>query len=135
MIVVSCPLFDVFVTCVWLMLYSSRFIEKYGTHIIVGVKIGGKDVVYVKQQHSSNLQPTEVQKRLKEMADRRFQDADGQVRIDSEEAFGKDKVSPSISFKVHEAKIMSLVVLDLSLKEPYTLPHKIPIKLLVQCSR
>ncbi|KAF9601460.1 hypothetical protein IFM89_020227 [Coptis chinensis] len=54
----------------------ARFIEKFGTHIIVGVKIGGKDVIYVKQQHSSNLQPSEVQKRLKDMADRRFKDAD-----------------------------------------------------------
>ncbi|XXG60505.1 hypothetical protein AAC387_Pa04g2398 [Persea americana] len=69
----------------------ASFIEKFGTHIIVGVKMGGKDVVYVKQQHSSNLQPAEVQKRLKEMADRKFQDANGQVHMDPEEAFGKDK--------------------------------------------
>lgn len=69
----------------------ASFIEKFGTHIIVGMKMGGKDVVYVKQQHSSNLQPAEVQKRLKEMADRRFQDANGQVHMDPEEAFGKDK--------------------------------------------
>ncbi|GAA0160505.1 hypothetical protein LIER_17047 [Lithospermum erythrorhizon] len=56
----------------------ARFIEKYGTHVIVGVKMGGKDVIYVKQQHSSSLQPAEVQKRLKEMADKRFSDANGQ---------------------------------------------------------
>ena len=59
--------------------------------------MGGKDVVYVKQQHSSNLQPAQVQKRLKEMADRKFQDANGQVHMDPEEAFGKDKVSLSLS--------------------------------------
>lgn len=49
-----------------------RFIEKYGTHVIVGVKMGGKDVVYAKQLHSSSLQTTNVQKKLKDMADDLF---------------------------------------------------------------
>lgn len=53
----------------------ARFIEKYGTHVIVGVKMGGKDIIYVKQQHSSPLQPVDVQKRLKDMADKKFIDA------------------------------------------------------------
>ncbi|XVF16953.1 hypothetical protein REPUB_Repub10bG0075100 [Reevesia pubescens] len=48
----------------------AKFIETYGTHIIVGVKMGGKDVVYMKQQHSSALQPIEVQKKLKDLADK-----------------------------------------------------------------
>ncbi|CAK9139382.1 unnamed protein product [Ilex paraguariensis] len=52
----------------------AKFIEKFGTHVIVGVKMGGKDVVYVKQQHSSSLEPADVQKRLKDMADKRFSD-------------------------------------------------------------
>lgn len=56
----------------------SRFIEKYGTHVIVGVKMGGKDVVYVKQQYSSTLQPADIQKRLKEVADERFGNANVQ---------------------------------------------------------
>ncbi|KAF3337315.1 MACPF domain-containing protein [Carex littledalei] len=56
----------------------AKFIEKFGTHIVIGVKMGGKDVVYIRQQHSSSLQPVEVQKRLKALADRRFGKADGQ---------------------------------------------------------
>ncbi|KAK4764193.1 hypothetical protein SAY87_013631 [Trapa incisa] len=52
----------------------ARFIENFGTHIIVGVKMGGKDVVYAKQQHSSTLQPAHVQKKLKDMADKVFID-------------------------------------------------------------
>lgn len=50
----------------------SRFIEKYGTHIVVGVKMGGKEVVHIKQLRNSNLQPVEVQKSLKQLADQRF---------------------------------------------------------------
>lgn len=50
----------------------SRFIEKYGTHIVVGVKMGGKEVVHIKQLRNSSLQPVEVQKSLKQLADQRF---------------------------------------------------------------
>ncbi|XP_042508132.1 MACPF domain-containing protein At4g24290 [Macadamia integrifolia] len=62
----------------------AKFIEKFGTHVIVGLKMGGKDVIYLKQHHSSNLQPSEVQKRLKEIADKRFLDASGQYDADPE---------------------------------------------------
>ncbi|GJN36388.1 hypothetical protein PR202_gb25241 [Eleusine coracana subsp. coracana] len=68
----------------------ARFIEKFGTHIVVGVKMGGKDVIYLKQQHSSSLQPAVVQKRLKEMSDRRFLDAGCQYDI-NKDAYGKEK--------------------------------------------
>ncbi|KAL7141879.1 hypothetical protein ABFS83_08G084100 [Erythranthe nasuta] len=67
----------------------ARFIEKYGTHIIVGVKMGGKDVVYVKQQHSSPLQTIDVQRRLKDVADKRFTDASGsETSAANERGFG-----------------------------------------------
>ncbi|XP_052192097.1 MACPF domain-containing protein At4g24290 [Diospyros lotus] len=69
----------------------SRFIENFGTHIIVGVKMGGKDVIYMKQQHSSALQPADVQKRLKKMADKRFLDANEQFNMDSGRVYQSDK--------------------------------------------
>ncbi|WRX14733.1 Membrane attack complex component/perforin (MACPF) domain - like 3 [Theobroma cacao] len=69
----------------------ARFIETYGTHITVGVKMGGKDVIYMKQQHSSNLQPAEIQKRLKDVADKRFLDANGHSSMAAEQVFQSDK--------------------------------------------
>lgn len=36
--------------------------------------MGGKDTIYVKQHHSSPLQPADLQKKLKEMADKMFAD-------------------------------------------------------------
>ncbi|CAL9131751.1 unnamed protein product [Musa textilis] len=69
----------------------ARFINRFGTHIITGVKMGGKDVIYIKQQHSSNLQPVEVQKRLKELADKRFQETSREYDMASKETYGKDK--------------------------------------------
>ncbi|CAN1288398.1 MACPF domain-containing protein At4g24290 [Linum perenne] len=62
----------------------ARFIEKYGTHVIVGVKMGGKDVVYAKQQHGSPLQPVDMQKKLKGLADKIFTDGTGQTLPHSE---------------------------------------------------
>ncbi|PKI38889.1 hypothetical protein CRG98_040720 [Punica granatum] len=56
----------------WDPLALAEFIEKYGTHVVVGVKMGGKEVVHIKQLQSSSLQPTEVQKSLKQLADQRF---------------------------------------------------------------
>ncbi|KAF2293917.1 hypothetical protein GH714_005650 [Hevea brasiliensis] len=70
----------------------AKFIEMFGTHIIIGVKMGGKDVIYVKQQHSSILQPADLQKRLKEMADKRFLDTSGQYSMASEQVYQSNKL-------------------------------------------
>ena len=58
--------------------FHFRFIEKYGTHVIVGVKMGGTDIIYATQQYSSTVPPAEVQKKLKDMADEFFIDKAGQ---------------------------------------------------------
>ncbi|KAK9936416.1 hypothetical protein M0R45_013259 [Rubus argutus] len=50
----------------------AAFIEKYGTHVVVGVKMGGKDIVHIKQLHNSKLEPAELQKLLKQLAEERF---------------------------------------------------------------
>ncbi|KAH7425857.1 hypothetical protein KP509_11G074000 [Ceratopteris richardii] len=51
------------------------FVEKYGTHIITGVRIGGKDVICIKQDNSSSLSPTAVQKYLEVKSKERFSSA------------------------------------------------------------
>ncbi|XP_022762743.1 MACPF domain-containing protein At4g24290-like isoform X2 [Durio zibethinus] len=63
----------------------ARFIRTFGTHIIVGVKMGGKDVIYVKQQHSSIVRPADVHAKLKKMADEKFLENNGQNRIGSKQ--------------------------------------------------
>lgn len=65
----------------------TRFIEKFGTHIVVGVKMGGKDVLYVKQQYSSSLQPSDIQKKLKDVADKRFTGSIEQFTANSSQDF------------------------------------------------
>lgn len=62
--------------------------------------MGGKDVIYVKQQHSSTLQSADVQKRLKEMADKRFLDANGQYSMPSERLYQNDKVCDELFYTI-----------------------------------
>lgn len=78
-----------------------RFIDKYGTHIIVGVKMGGNDVIHIKQLQKSNLQPTEVQKLLKQLADERFsEDVNGSQISNPNSASGTLKVQHSDEFRI-----------------------------------
>ncbi|RRT51541.1 hypothetical protein B296_00051055 [Ensete ventricosum] len=48
------------------------FIENFGTHIITSVTIGGKDEVYIKQHHSSQLSVLEIENYVKEIGNQRF---------------------------------------------------------------
>lgn len=50
----------------------ARFIEKYGTHIIVGLGIGGQDMVLVRQDKSSNLEASQLKKNLDQLGDQLF---------------------------------------------------------------
>ncbi|KAM1138882.1 hypothetical protein COP1_036758 [Malus domestica] len=76
----------------------AAFIEKYGTHIVVGVRMGGKDVVHIKQLQNSNLHPTEVQELLKQLADERFSE-DG-TGSESNDLSGKTKDDDSMHWDV-----------------------------------
>ncbi|KAI3734103.1 hypothetical protein L6452_13566 [Arctium lappa] len=47
----------------------ARFIEKYGTHIIVGISIGGQDVILMKQNKSSKLEASQLKTHLENLGD------------------------------------------------------------------
>uniref|UniRef100_A0A7N0TG34 MACPF domain-containing protein n=1 Tax=Kalanchoe fedtschenkoi TaxID=63787 RepID=A0A7N0TG34_KALFE len=50
----------------------ARFIEKYGTHIVVGLSIGGQSVVLVRQDRTSSMEPSELKMHLDDLADQLF---------------------------------------------------------------
>ncbi|XP_042455705.1 MACPF domain-containing protein CAD1-like [Zingiber officinale] len=56
----------------------ASFIENFGTHIITSVTIGGKDEVYIKQHHSSQLSESEIKNYVKEIGDQRFLNSQNQ---------------------------------------------------------
>ncbi|CAH9108783.1 unnamed protein product [Cuscuta europaea] len=52
----------------------SRFIQIYGTHIIVGMGVGGHDLLCVKQRPSSAIPPAELKGYLDDLGDYLFSD-------------------------------------------------------------
>ncbi|CAN8293442.1 unnamed protein product [Cochlearia groenlandica] len=50
----------------------ARFIEKYGTHVITGVSVGGQDVVVVRQNKTSDLDTDLLRQHLYELGDQLF---------------------------------------------------------------
>lgn len=53
----------------------SRFIQTYGTHVIVGMAVGGQDLICVKQRASSLIPSAELKGYLDELGDSLFSDA------------------------------------------------------------
>lgn len=55
--------------------------------------MGGKDVIHIKQLQNSNLEPSEVQNLLKELADKSFSEAgDNHPVANPDVSSGKHKV-------------------------------------------
>lgn len=49
------------------------FIDKYGTHVMTGLSMGGQDVVYVKQDAAASpLSPSEIRAHLDRLGDQLF---------------------------------------------------------------
>lgn len=62
--------------------------------MVVGVKMGGKDVVHIKQSKNSDVQPTELQKLLKQLADERFSaDSIPSTNVNSAAISGQPRVN------------------------------------------
>ncbi|CAN8313482.1 unnamed protein product [Cochlearia groenlandica] len=78
------------------------FIEKYGTHIVVGVTMGGKEVVHMKQLRTSSHEPEEVQKLLKQLGDKRFSVVDEVESVSSaSDCDGNPKEENPVEWGVH----------------------------------
>lgn len=52
----------------------SRFIRTYGTHIIVGLAVGGQDIICIKQRPSSGISPADLRGYLEDLGDHIFSD-------------------------------------------------------------
>uniref|UniRef100_A0A0D6QVJ2 MACPF domain-containing protein n=1 Tax=Araucaria cunninghamii TaxID=56994 RepID=A0A0D6QVJ2_ARACU len=68
----------------------ASFIENFGTHIITSVTIGGRDVIYVKQHHSSPLSSQDIEKYVKDIADRRFSETESSSGFNASALKDKD---------------------------------------------
>ncbi|CAJ2676763.1 unnamed protein product [Trifolium pratense] len=75
----------------------ARFIERFGTHVIVGVSMGGKDVLYVRQDKSDLHDPASIQKLLTETASMKFMDSANNHCLASQ---GLDNIKKNL-FEMH----------------------------------
>ncbi|KAF2303293.1 hypothetical protein GH714_016404 [Hevea brasiliensis] len=88
----------------------AEFIEKYGTHIVVGVKMGGKDVIHIKQLQKSNAQTPEIQKLLKQVADERFSDKEDEHSVLCDPCGFATSMGPTVITPIKNEDILSISV-------------------------
>ncbi|KAL6206768.1 hypothetical protein ACLB2K_024015 [Fragaria x ananassa] len=55
----------------------ASFIENFGTHMVISVTIGGRDVVYIRQHQSSPLSLSDIRSYVKDIGDDRFLESKG----------------------------------------------------------
>ncbi|KAK7311427.1 hypothetical protein RJT34_09562 [Clitoria ternatea] len=70
----------------------SRFIQTYGTHIIIGMAVGGQDVICVKQSHSSKIPPGDLRRHLENLGDFLFSDLRSPSKVQRNITEAKQKV-------------------------------------------
>ncbi|KHN47610.1 MACPF domain-containing protein CAD1 [Glycine soja] len=75
----------------WDPLSLASFIENFGTHVITSITMGGKDVIYVKQHHTSPLSKLEMKNYIQDIGNQRFSDINSQTS--SGQTKSKDKAS------------------------------------------
>ncbi|XP_071713157.1 MACPF domain-containing protein At1g14780-like [Rutidosis leptorrhynchoides] len=76
----------------WNPLLLARFIQTYGTHIIVGMAVGGQDLICVKQKSSSTISPRELKGYLDDLGDSLFSDNRSPSLLERKARDSKQKV-------------------------------------------
>ncbi|KAL9232721.1 hypothetical protein vseg_007796 [Gypsophila vaccaria] len=84
----------------------SRFIQKYGTHIIVGLAVGGQDLICVRQTPSSTIPAAELRAHLEDLGDALFSDGKDPP-LPRKTLDGKQKV-PEVFSRVLQSNIIQL---------------------------
>ncbi|BFG15567.1 hypothetical protein CerSpe_018410 [Prunus speciosa] len=84
----------------------SRFIRSYGTHIIVGMAVGGQDLVCVRQKSSSPVPPSDVRRHLEDLGDFLFSDGSPTL-LRGKTRDGKHKV-PDVFDRILQSNTMQL---------------------------
>ncbi|KAI4356139.1 hypothetical protein L6164_000186 [Bauhinia variegata] len=74
----------------------ASFIENFGTHVITSITIGGKDVIYIKQHHTSPLSTLEIKSYIQDIGNQRFSDINSHTS--SGQTKSKDKGVDPFSF-------------------------------------
>jgi hypothetical protein len=74
------------------LILLGRFIQTYGTHMIVGMAVGGQDLLCVKQKPSSPIPPADLRRYLEDLGDFLFSDQRSPSLLQRKTRDGKQKV-------------------------------------------
>ncbi|KAE8022922.1 hypothetical protein FH972_008683 [Carpinus fangiana] len=85
----------------------SRFIQTYGTHMIVGMAVGGQDLLCVKQKPSSPIPPADLRRYLEDLGDFLFSDQRSPSLLERKTRDGKQKV-PEVFNRILHSSTMQL---------------------------
>lgn len=81
----------------------ASFIDKYGTHVMTGLSMGGQDVVYVKQDAAASpLSPSEIRAHLDRLGDQLFT---GACAVPPPHSKSKSKFKIPEAFNVFDAQV------------------------------
>ncbi|KAJ7957296.1 MACPF domain-containing protein [Quillaja saponaria] len=83
----------------------SRFIQMYGTHIIVGMAVGGQDLICVKQKHSSPITPADLRRHFEDLGDSLFSDTGSPLLLQRKM---RDSKVPEVFNRVVQSKTIQL---------------------------
>ncbi|KAF4380507.1 hypothetical protein G4B88_011753 [Cannabis sativa] len=89
----------------------SRFIKSYGTHIIVGMAVGGQDLVCVRQKSSSPIPPADLRGHLEDLGDILFSDSRSPSLMQRKTGDGKHKV-PEVFSRILQSSTMQLTTIS-----------------------
>ncbi|KAL6582149.1 hypothetical protein OROMI_006163 [Orobanche minor] len=96
----------------------SRFIQTYGTHVVVGMAVGGQDLLCVKQKSFSPILPAELKGYLEELGDWLFSDTNSPTT----ERMSKHKKVPEVFSLMLQPRTMQFTsIMETSSKDGLTL--------------
>ncbi|GMI64377.1 hypothetical protein like AT1G14780 [Hibiscus trionum] len=99
----------------------ARFIQTYGTHIIVGMGIGGQDLICVKQNNSSTIPTSDLRRYLEDLGDVMFTDGNSPSLLQRKSRDGKEKV-PDVFTRILQSNSMQLAsIAETSSKDGLTI--------------
>ncbi|XP_021749274.1 MACPF domain-containing protein At1g14780-like [Chenopodium quinoa] len=84
----------------------ARFIHKYGTHIIVGLAVGGQDLICVRQAPISEIPPAELRAHLEDLGDALF--SDGKEPLLQRKAREGQQKAPEVFSRILQSNIIQL---------------------------
>ncbi|KAK3004387.1 hypothetical protein RJ639_018250 [Escallonia herrerae] len=99
----------------------SRFIQTFGTHVIVGIAVGGQDLLCVKQKSSSVIPRSQLRRCLEDLGDCLFSDGTSPSLPERNTRDGKHKVPEVFGRMLQPHKMHFTSITETSSKDGLTI--------------